>query len=158
MQQAQLTGQTDSPDRADSSVLLTIRDLDAAYPIGNDWRPVLTGIELTVRGGEFVAVIGPSGAGKSTLLDVIAGLQEPQAGEIRLDGVARSPADLLGRSSYMKQRDLLLPWRTVIENAALGLEAAGVNRAEARRLARERLPEFGLEEFAADYPSQLSGG
>src|SRR5436190_12350970 len=122
MQQAMLIGQTDSPDRADSSALLEIRGLDAAYPIGKEWRPVLTSIDLTVQAGEFVAVIGPSGAGKSTLLDVIAGLQPPLSGEIRLAGAARSSADLLGRSSYMKQRDLLLPWRTVTENAALGLE------------------------------------
>lgn len=137
---------------------LEIRDVVASYVEGRRVLPVLGGISLAVEEGEFVAVVGPSGSGKSTLLDVIAGLIAPESGEIRLDGQPLAEQDRLGRSAYMRQRDLLLPWRTALDNAALALEVAGVPRREARERARARLPEFGLEAFADAYPAQLSGG
>jgi len=137
---------------------LTIRGLRATYLEHGRELPVLDRIDLTIGPGEFVAIIGPSGSGKSTLLDVVAGLTEPAAGEIALGGVLLSTQARLSRSSYMKQRDLLLPWRTVVQNAAVALEAAGIPRRAARERALIRLQEFGLDEFASAYPAQLSGG
>lgn len=116
----------------------------------------LEDISLQVMPGEFVTIIGPSGSGKSTLFNLIVGLLEPDTGEICLDGeVCRRRA---GRVGYMPQRDLLLPWRRVLDNVILPLEIGGVPRAEARAHARELLPLFGLEDFAEAYPNMLSGG
>jgi ABC-type nitrate/sulfonate/bicarbonate transport system ATPase subunit len=107
----------------------------------------LAGIELDLRANEVTAVVGPSGCGKSTLLELVAGLQEPDEGEIR-----RQP------SAYMPQRDLLLPWRDALGNAALALECQGVPRAEARRRAAPLFERFGLTEFEYVRPAALSGG
>ena len=118
--------------------------------------PVLEEIDFFVREGEFVSIIGPSGCGKSTLLNIIAGLEEPASGAIRLDG---QPAPRrLGSVAYMHQKDLLLPWRTVLDNAVLGLEVQGRPRVEARQQARDLLETFGLQGFEGQYPSALSGG
>jgi ABC-type nitrate/sulfonate/bicarbonate transport system ATPase subunit len=113
-------------------------------------------VHLSVGEGEFMALLGPSGCGKSTLLNAVAGLIEPDSGEIDIQGMATS--DRLGQLAYMPQRDALLPWRTVVENAILGLEVAGKNRSEAREQALELLPRFGLEGFGDSYPAELSGG
>ena len=117
---------------------------------------VLDGIGLDVRRGEFTAVIGPSGSGKSTLFNIVAGLDRPTGGEVRIDGRAvAGPSD---RVAYMPQKDLLFPWRTVQDNAALGLEVQRVPRREARARVRPLFAEFGLEGFERSYPAQLSGG
>jgi ABC-type nitrate/sulfonate/bicarbonate transport system ATPase subunit len=116
----------------------------------------LDDISLSVRAGEFLTLIGPSGSGKSTLLNLIVGLLEPDTGEILLDGQAA--LQRLGRVGYMPQRDLLLPWRSVLENVTLAAEIRGQAQAEAQAKAQELLPLFGLEEFARAYPSALSGG
>jgi ABC-type nitrate/sulfonate/bicarbonate transport system ATPase subunit len=156
-----------TPERADNlrsgprepgTPLLEVCDVYASYVEGRRVLPVLAGVSLAVHRGEFVAVVGPSGSGKSTLLDIIAGLVTPDRGEIRIDGRPVAAADRLGHSAYMRQRDLLLPWRTALDNAALALEVAGVPRRKARALASARFPEFGLEGFAQAYPAQLSGG
>ena len=139
-------------------VRLEARHLLATYQEGGQTLTALDDLSLAVADGEFVALIGPSGCGKSTLLDIVAGLLEPEAGEIRLDGRPLTAAERLGRSAYMRQRDLLLPWRTALENAALALEVNGVPRRQAHAAARARLPEFGLAAFANAYPGQLSGG
>jgi ABC-type nitrate/sulfonate/bicarbonate transport system ATPase subunit len=118
----------------------------------------LDGLSLTVAEAEFVAIVGPSGSGKSTLLDLISGLLDPDRGQILLNGVATRAAERLGRSAYMQQRDLLLPWRTTTRNAALGLEVSGVARREAERRATAQLERFGLDGFGEAYPAQLSGG
>ncbi len=115
----------------------------------------LQGVHLRVGSGQFTSLVGPSGCGKSTLLRLVAGLEEPTEGEILLDGVA---GERLGRSGYMPQGDALLPWRGVLDNAAVALEMQGVGRGEARRRAAALLPAFGLEEFATAYPAALSGG
>jgi len=107
---------------------------------------------------EFVTVIGPSGCGKSTLFSLLAGLEEPSAGTLWLDGQQCDASRLLGRVGYMPQRDLLMPWRTILDNTTLGLEAAGVGRAEARRRALELFPAFGLAGFERRRPGELSGG
>jgi ABC-type nitrate/sulfonate/bicarbonate transport system ATPase subunit len=118
--------------------------------------PVLDGVSLHVDAGEFVALVGPSGAGKSTLLALIAGLDAPSSGELVLRGDAG--ARRLGQVGYMPQRDLLLPWRTALENATAGLEVRGEPRAAARARARAHFATFGLAEFAGAYPHALSGG
>ncbi|MBS0521736.1 MAG: ABC transporter ATP-binding protein [Proteobacteria bacterium] len=109
--------------------------------------------------GEFVTVVGPSGCGKSTLFNIVAGLEEPDTGGIlRFESRSVHASDLLGRVSFMPQRDLLFSWRTVIDNAILALEVEGVPRKKARAEALGLLPEFGLSGFADHYPHQLSGG
>ncbi len=118
--------------------------------------PALDQISFKIGRGEFVSVIGPSGSGKSTICNLITGLIRPDSGEIRLNGELINGA--VGRVGYMPQRDLLLPWRTVLDNAILGPELNGKPRAEARRRARDLLPIFGLEAFAEAYPATLSGG
>ncbi|MDQ3695135.1 MAG: ABC transporter ATP-binding protein [Chloroflexota bacterium] len=137
---------------------LEVRDLTATYVERGERLLALADLSLSVAAGEFVALIGPSGSGKSTLLDLVAGLIAQDEGEILLDGESLSAARRLGRSAYMRQRDLLLPWRTAAENAALALEAGGMPKARARTAATARFPEFGLAGFERAYPNQLSGG
>ena len=100
--------------------------------------------------------MGPSGSGKSTLLSILAGLEPPTSGTIALRGDPN--ARRIGRIAYMPQRDLLLPWRTALGNAAAGLEARGVPRREARERTRALFAEFGLSGFERAYPAALSGG
>src|SRR4051794_41610103 len=107
----------------------------------------LDDLSLTVERGEVVALAGPSGGGKATLLGLVAGLQEPDAGR-----VAAEPA------AYMPQRDLLLPWRNALANAALALECGGVRKADARREAQPLFERFGLGGFEQSRPHELSGG
>jgi ABC-type nitrate/sulfonate/bicarbonate transport system ATPase subunit len=114
-------------------------------------------LDLEVRPGEVVAVVGPSGCGKSTLLELAAGLQEPDAGTVEAGGAA-SPAARRAACAYMPQRDLLLPWRNALSNAALALECQGATGREARRRAEPLFERFGLAEFERAYPSDLSGG
>lgn len=112
-------------------------------------------INLTVEENEFITIIGPSGCGKSTLLQLIAGLQQPDTGTLRIDD--KPVTNRLGRIAYMPQDDALLPWRTVLDNVVLGPEIHG-DRNKAKQRARELMPMFGLEGFEHAYPSQLSGG
>jgi ABC-type nitrate/sulfonate/bicarbonate transport system ATPase subunit len=116
----------------------------------------LEDVSLRVETGELVALVGPSGSGKSTLLSIIAGLETPTAGTVALRGDAQ--ARRLGRIAYMPQRDLLLPWRTALGNAAAGLEVQGVGKREARERARQLFADFGLAGFERSYPAMLSGG
>ncbi|MGQ9631574.1 MAG: ABC transporter ATP-binding protein [bacterium] len=117
---------------------------------------VLENIEIRVEGGEFVSIIGPSGCGKSTLFNIASGLVHPDRGEIYIDG-ERVP-DGRGLVAYMQQKDLLFPWRTVLDNAALSLEVQGTPRREARGGALPLLEKLGLSGFERAYPAQLSGG
>jgi len=113
-------------------------------------------VSLAVTRGEIVAIVGPSGCGKSTVLHIVAGLLEPDEGDVLLDGSAAGSR--LGRVALMPQRDALLPWRTVVDNAILGPEVAGAGRDEARERVRALLPRFGLDGFGDHYPAALSGG
>ncbi len=116
---------------------------------------ILDGVDLEVSPGEFVALIGPSGSGKSTLLGLLAGLEAPSEGSVEKDG---APLARPGLVSYMPQSDLLLPWRSVVANVALGLEATGVPKGAARERAAESLERFGLGGFGGVSPWALSGG
>ena len=127
-----------------------------SYIVDGKREPVLAGVQLTVNAGELVSIIGPSGCGKSTLLNIIAGLDQPDAGTVELDG--DPDVNRLGRVGYMQQKDLLLPWRTVLDNAALGLEIHGLPRRQARRQALELTSLFGLSGYEHQYPFTLSGG
>lgn len=136
---------------------LALRDVSQSY-LERDGREVqaLDGVDLTVEPGEFVALIGPSGCGKSTLLRIAAGLEQPDVGEVLLDGAVAT--ERLGRCAFMPQRDGLLPWRRVIDNVTVGLELEGVRLAQAREQAMPLLERFGLGDFAQSWPWQLSGG
>jgi ABC-type nitrate/sulfonate/bicarbonate transport system ATPase subunit len=118
---------------------------------------VLDGIDLSVPSRSRVSFVGPSGCGKSTLLLMIAGLLNPQGGTITV-GEAAEPSRRLRRCALMPQQDLLLPWRTALDNACLALENRGVSRSAARKQAQPLFDHFGLASFEQSYPSQLSGG
>src|SRR3954453_19087576 len=107
----------------------------------------LAGVSLRAARGEVVAVVGPSGCGKSTLLELVCGLEAPDAGRVTADAAVLMP-----------QSDLLLPWASALDNAALALRVRGVSRAEARRRAAPAFAEFGLEGFERAKPDELSGG
>jgi NitT/TauT family transport system ATP-binding protein len=117
----------------------------------------LSGVTFTVDRHERLGIVGPSGCGKSTLLSAIAGLFQPEDGTVAID-TAVSPKERLARCALMPQRDLLLPWRTAIDNAAIALENRGVKRSQARARARPLFARFGLAEFEARTPDELSGG
>jgi NitT/TauT family transport system ATP-binding protein len=120
---------------------------------------VYTAVEratLNVADGEFVAIVGPTGCGKSTLLNIAAGLIPPAAGTVDIFG---SPLAALNREAgYLFQADALFPWKTALENVAIGLETAGIPASEARPRAQEWLARVGLSAFADRYPHMLSGG
>ena len=109
-----------------------------------------------VAPGRFVSIIGPSGCGKSTLFNIIAGLTPPTAGCVTADG-----ENIVGRAGYvgyMLQKDMLLPWRTILDNIILGLEIRHVPRNEAVKKAMPLIETYGLKGFDAHYPQELSGG
>lgn len=139
-----------------SEAAITIRGLRHRYVTRGRVVEALAGIDLDVANGRFVSIVGPSGCGKSTLLKVLAGLLVPFGGEAKVHG--ESVVGRPGRVAYMPQRDLLLPWRKALANAALGAELSGKPQREARDMARELFPVFGLSGFENAWPSQLSGG
>jgi NitT/TauT family transport system ATP-binding protein len=114
-------------------------------------------VDLAVSRGRRVAVVGPSGCGKSTLLGLISGLDEPDEGTVDVFGAA-SAAARLSRCAWMPQRDLLLPWRSALANAAVSLENRGMSRRAAQAAVRPMFDRFGLGGFEDHAPRQLSGG
>jgi ABC-type nitrate/sulfonate/bicarbonate transport system ATPase subunit len=138
------------------SIKLELRHVSKTFHGDSMVVPALEDISLKVNEGEFVTLIGPSGSGKSTLFNLIVGLLEPDHGEICINGEACTKRT--GLVGYMPQRDLLLPWRSIIDNVILPQEIRGIPRERAREKARELLPLFGLHEFSTVYPHVLSGG
>lgn len=121
-----------------------------------DGLPVLEDVSITLQEGELVCLLGVSGGGKSTLFNIISGLLPPDAGQVFLDGadITNQP----GHISYMLQKDLLLPYRTIQDNVALPLLLRGVRKQEARAQVRAYFEEFGLAGTEKKWPVQLSGG
>ena len=111
---------------------------------------------LNIEEGKFISIIGPSGCGKSTLFNIIAGLTLPTEGDVLADGQS-----IVGRSGYvgyMLQKDLLLPWRSILDNIILGMEVRGVPRTQAVAKAMPLIEKYGLKGFDGHHPSELSGG
>lgn len=119
-------------------------------------EPIISNISLELHEGEIVSLLGVSGGGKTTLFNIIAGLSSPDEGSVWLDSenITSKP----GKVSYMLQKDLLLPYRTIVDNVALPLIIRGMKKKEARQKASSYFEEFGLEGTEHKYPSQLSGG
>jgi NitT/TauT family transport system ATP-binding protein len=140
-----------------SDVAVALDDVVVAFRLADGG--VYTAVEratLHVADGEFVAIVGPTGCGKSTLLNVTAGLLAPAAGAVNIFG--RSLSTLNRQAGYLFQADALFPWKTAIENVAIGLETSGTPAADARGRAKEWLARVGLAAFADRYPHMLSGG
>lgn len=114
------------------------------------------GVNLDVADGEFVAIVGPTGCGKSTLLNATAGLLAPAAGSVSIFGAPL--AGLNRQAGYLFQAEALFPWKTALDNVAIGLDVAGTPHQEARAQARDWLSRVGLAAFADRYPHMLSGG
>lgn len=136
--------------------MIKVVGLTKAYGSGGDALVVLDELDFTVDRGEFLVVLGPSGCGKSTLLGLLDGLIEPTAGEIRIDGdpVTGPRTD----TAMVFQSFQLLPWRTVRDNVAIGLEIQGLAESERYSRADEWIERVGLEGFEEAYPGELSGG
>src|SRR3954462_11966645 len=136
---------------------VALEDAEVAFRLG-DGR-VYTAVEkahLSVAQGEFVAIVGPTGCGKSTLLNVSAGLLKPAAGSVK---IFDQPLSGLNRDAgYLFQADALFPWKTAIDNVAIGLEVAGAPREQALQRAQGWLTSVGLGAFGNRYPHMLSGG
>lgn len=132
---------------------LEVKGVTYAY---DNQKTVLKDVNLTLNDGELVCLLGVSGGGKTTLFNVIAGLYRPQQGQVLLNG-----AEITGQSgkiSYMLQKDMLLPYRTVEDNVALPLIIKGMKKKEARKIAGEHFARFGIEGTEKKYPAELSGG
>jgi len=134
---------------------LMTRDLEIVYSPGS--APAITGIDVSVQPGEFVTVIGPSGCGKSTLLHAMGGMLSPSSGTVELGGAALTAPDP-HKAAFVFQDYSLFPWKTVLDNVAMGLRFAKVDRKTALRTAREELEFVGLSRVADQHPGQLSGG
>lgn len=136
--------------------MLQFKNVCFQYKSKDETPPLIQSLDMEIRDGEFISILGPSGSGKSTLFRLITGLERPDGGEIKLGGkVFKS---MLGRVGYMPQQDLLMPWRSVLDNALLPLEIKGLDKVRARREAMDLLQEFGLSGFEHHFPSDLSGG
>ena len=144
-----------TPKEAGSAVALE----DATVAFGLVDARLYTAVEkaaLSVADGEFVAIVGPTGCGKSTLLNVAAGLLRPASGSVKIFG--RPLAGINRDAGYLFQADSLFPWKSALDNVAIGLEIAGTPRAAAVSRAQEFLTSVGLGAFGNRYPHMLSGG
>jgi NitT/TauT family transport system ATP-binding protein len=140
-----------------SADAVALQSITIAFPVANGAMYEAVGeTHLTVRDREFVAIVGPTGCGKSTLLNATAGLLRPARGQIKIFG--KSHAGINGHAGYLFQQDSLMPWKTSLDNVAIGLEIAGTSRREALERARIWLGKVGLSAFSDRYPHMLSGG
>lgn len=133
-----------------------VRGLSKSFTLNRSSLSVLRDLDLSVPGGEILAIVGPSGCGKTTLLRVLAGLESPDHGTVAIDG---RPVEGVGTErAVIFQEPRLLPWLTVLGNVAFGLEVRGLPRAEAEARARHYVRLVGLAQFENAHPAQLSGG
>ncbi len=135
---------------------LRLDNLSMTFQTGGQTFTALAPVDLSVPAGRFVSLIGPSGCGKSTIFNIVAGLQAPTTGRVLID--EQDATGYIGQVGYMLQKDLLLPWRTVLDNVALGMEISGIPIREARDRALPLIRKYGLAGFENQYPSSLSGG
>ncbi len=140
------------------SEAITVRNLNKVFAVPGGQTVALQGANLNVEHGEFISLIGPSGCGKTTLLRLLADLEQPTAGEIRLDGLSPEEARRARAYGYVFQAPALMEWRTVLSNVMLPLEILRLPRPEAIQRANQMLKLVGLEGFARNFPWQLSGG
>ena len=153
-----VTAADDSKRHASAGVhAVTLADVTVAFKLADGGTyPAVERTSLAVADGEFVAIVGPTGCGKSTLLNIAAGLIAPSAGEVDIFG---TPLGGLNRQAgYLFQADALFPWKTALENVAIGLETGGTARTQARARAQDWLARVGLAGFGGRYPHMLSGG
>lgn len=129
---------------------------NVSFRYKNEQAELLQSLNIKVHDGEFVSIIGPSGSGKSTLFRLITGLEKPTDGTILIN--EKPVQNRLGLVGYMPQQDLLMPWRTIIDNVALPLELKGVKKEDAYEQILPLLDEFGLKGYDSRFPSDLSGG
>ncbi|MBQ0065403.1 MAG: ABC transporter ATP-binding protein [Firmicutes bacterium] len=130
---------------------LTIQNLRNSF----DQKLVLNQVNMQIKNGEFVAILGPSGCGKSTILNILAGLIQPDAGIIQVDG--KEVKGVSDHFAYMPQSDLLLPWKTILENVTL-YGQINKDKKNATEKALKEFKTFGLDGYQNAYPRELSGG
>ena len=138
--------------------VIEIRDLDLIFQTADAPVHALSGIELTIKAGDFISLIGPSGCGKTTLMRVIADLETPTSGAITVNGVSPEEARRKRAYGYVFQAPALYPWRNVLRNVTLPLEIIGMAADERRDRAMKHLELVDLVGFEKKYPWQLSGG
>ena len=144
------------PDNAPKTVI-ELKNVAISFNLANGGRyDAVAESNLKVADNEFVAIVGPTGCGKSTLLNAVAGLLTPASGTVEISG--KQLSGLNRQAGYLFQQDALMPWKTVLENVAIGLEIAGTPKKEARAQAQEWLARVGLANFGDRYPHMLSGG
>ena len=143
-------------ETAKTPSVVSLQDVTQVYVSGQGAFLAVEGICFQLAPGEFISLVGPSGCGKTTILSIIAGLIRPTRGKVEVAGQpVTAPSDKVG---YMLQQDFLFPWRTILQNAVLGLEVSGKLNEESRNYARSLLKEMGLAHTENKYPSALSGG
>lgn len=136
---------------------IELKDVQISFRLADGGRfDAVAESNLAVAENEFVAIVGPTGCGKSTLLNAVAGLLTPASGTVEISG--QRLQGLNRKAGYLFQQDALMPWKTVLENVAIGLEIAGTPKAKAREQAREWLNKVGLGTFGDRYPHMLSDG
>ncbi len=138
------------------NTIISLKNVGKIFEQTQSTVEALVDISFDVRENEFVSILGPSGCGKSTLLKIISGLDSEYTGGVTVAG--RDVREAVPSVCLMHQKDLLLPWRGVLENVALPLELKGVPKTEREQTALAYFEEFGLKGFEAMYPKQLSGG
>ena len=133
-----------------------LQGVSLSFPVKGGRYVAVDETDLAVAAHEFVAIVGPTGCGKSTLLNTAAGLLTPSTGQVRVFG--QRLTGLNKAAGYLFQQDAVMPWKTAVDNVAIGLEISGTARREALERARVWLKRVGLAAFADRYPHQLSGG
>lgn len=149
--------EADGKARAAGLAAVALTDATIAFRLadGTTYEAVRNA-SLTVADGEFVSIVGPTGCGKTTLLNIAAGLFPPSTGRVEIFGTELE--GLNRQSGYLFQAEALFPWKTALDNVAIGLEVAGVSHGEARERAQAWLKRVGLGQFGPRYPHMLSGG